>query len=397
MKPPKGFSEVAKVSPGGVIPVLSVVSLLRGVGASVLMTFLPVYAVLQGLDLPSIGAITAVATALGVALMPVAGFLADSVGRRSLLVLSTVLLASSLALPTVLPGVAGVFTAYSLFHLSLALWFPARSATLAESVERDVMGTSFAAVSLAFQVARAVTPYLAGLVIGSAGYSILFTLSSVVVVVAALILLTMLREGPPTQGSNFSLRDFVRGLIPSKGELSFQVFLCMDRASWRLWFPLLNSYMKAYLGLSEPVIGLVNTLRGAASIAGVLISGRLVDKLGWFPVLVASEVLGVTSALLAAVSRSGVLMGISLAFVGLSVAFWVPSFNVAISSLSPGRSELGRSYARANFYRSVVSIPFPWVGGQLYALIPFLPMAVASVSMVASTAVLASIRGKLGA
>jgi len=57
----------------------------------------------------------------------------------------------------------------------------------------------------------------------------------------------------------------------------------------------------------------------------------------------------------------------------------------------PAKSELGRTYARSNFYRSVAAVPAPWVGGMLYSIVPTLPMTIGAVMLFLNIGVLAAV------
>ena len=74
--------------------------------------------------------------------------------------------------------------------------------------------------------------------------------------------------------------------------------------------------MKVRLGLDEDVIGFINTFRGVASMLGVVPSGLLVDKRGWVPAILASEVAGALAALTIVFAKSPELMILAMSFVG---------------------------------------------------------------------------------
>ena len=377
----------------GVVAPLAVVSALRGLGTSVLMTFLPVYAVLVGMDLPEIGTVSAVAMGVSVALIPLAGIAADMLGRKAMLLISTLMMSVAPLAPLLIKGYWGVLAAYILFNSALNTWVPARAAAVAGTVGKDVMGTSFAVLSLSFQVSRVIAPYAAGVLIKNYGYTPVFTAATVIVASAAVIIAIFVPEQKSSE--KFSLSSFFKGVIPRREELGFHIFLCIDRSSWRLWMPILNSYMKVRLGLGEDVIGFVNTFRGVASMLGLVPSGLLVDKRGWVPAILASEVAGALAALTIVFAYSPELMILAMSLVGLSIALWAPSFNVAIPSIVPAKSELGRTYARSNFYRSVAAVPAPWVGGMLYSIVPTLPMTIGAVMLFLNIGVLAAVIKRL--
>ncbi len=372
----------------GVVVSLVYVSVLRGVCTTILMTFLPVYAVSVGLELHDIANIIAIASAIGVASTPLFGFIADVIGRKFCLLVSSILLSLANIVAFSVNGYLGILLAYILFNLAINSWIPARAASIASSVGEESMGTSFALLSLSFQLSRMITPFVSGLLIMLYGYPIVFTLASAIAVLAAVTTLVLVPETTNNTDRVFNLREFYRTLVPSKREFWFLVFLSIDRAGWRLWIPILNSYMKAVLGFTEDIIGFVNTFRGISSVVGVLPLGKLVDRHGWFPAIVLSEVLAIVAVILIPMTSSAIIMALSMFFIGLSIASWVPSYNVAVSTIAPNRSELARTYARANFYRSLIAIPSPWIGGILYSIATTLPFITSTILFTVNTIIL---------
>ncbi len=369
-----------------VVKPLAAVTAFRGISTSILMTFLPVYAVSIGIPLPDVGTMSAIAMGVSVLAMPFIGIAVDFLGRKAILIISTITLMIAPLIPITYRNYVGVLMAYILFNLALNTWIPARAVTVATSVNREVMGLSFALVSLSFQIARSVVPYIAGLLIRNYGYIITFTISAITAGLALPIILLTIPES--RSSSSLTIKEFMKGVIPKRNELSFQIFLCVDRSGWRLWIPILNSYMKVKLGFSEDIIGLLSTIRGMSSLISLLPSGQLVDKFGWFPALLLSEVTGGLAALTMALTQSPFIAAIAMTLIGLSVALWIPGFNVAVPNVIPNKSELGRTYARCNFYRSVAAVPTPWIGGMLYNIIPTLPMVTGAILILTNLGIL---------
>ena len=369
-----------------VVRSLAAVTAFRGISTSILMTFLPVYAVSIGIPLPDVGTMSAIAMGVSVLAMPFVGMAVDFLGRKAVLIISTIALIMASLTPVTYRSYIGVLMAYILFNLALNTWVPARAVTVATSVDREVMGLSFALVSLSFQIARSAVPYIAGLLIRNYGYIITFTISAITAGIALPIILLTIPES--RSGTSLTIKEFIKGVIPKRNELGFQIFLCIDRGGWRLWMPILNSYMKVKLGFSEDIIGLLSTIRGISSLTSLIPSGRLVDKFGWFPALILSEVTGGLAALTMALAQSPLIAAVAMTLIGLSVALWTPGFNVAVPNIIPNKSELGRTYARCNFYRSVAAVPTPWMGGMLYNVIPTLPMMVGAILILANLGIL---------
>ena len=374
-----------------VVATISVASALRGLGTVVLMTFLPVYAVLVGMDMADVGSVVAVTTAIGVAVTPFTGIAADILGSRTLLAVSTLMLCAAPLLPLYIRSWVGVALAYTFLNLSMYTWMPARGAAVAGSVDRRSMGTSFAVVSLSFQLVRMFAPYIAGVGIRELGYDVVFTTVSLLALATTGVIVVGV-PGKRRRAERPTLSDIAAGIAPKKREVPFHVFLSVDRVGWRLWMPMLNTYLRAHLGFPEDVIGFISSVRGAASAVAVLGAGRMVDRYGWRLVLALSEVTGALGALLMAIARSPEGFAAAMAMVGLSIALWMPGYNVAVPHFAGGFGELGRAYARAGFYRSIASIPAPWIGGLIAALGPTVPMLVGSLMLFANTGLVAWLR-----
>jgi len=366
-----------------IVTSLTLVSMLRGLGSTIMMTFLSVYAVSVGVSLAQIGAISTITTGVGVLLLPLFGLATDVIGRKKMMILSTLLRGLSPLVPLFVEGYWGVFCAYLLLNTSMYAWTPARGATVADSVERDSIGVAFATISVPFQIARTLSPYLSGILIKYYGYRPIFLLSSAFIFSAAIIIYLEVEE---KKGAKyFSVWEFFNGLRPTKKEIGFQIFLALDRASWRFWMPIFNSYLKAHLGFTEDLIGLVNTFRGLTSSLFIIPAGSIVDKYGWKPVILISEISGVLAVTSLIFAKDIVTVSIGTSLIGISIAFWNPSFNVAVSYIAPNSSELGRTFARASFYRSIASVPTPTIGGALFEVLPTLPMVLGALGLSINT------------
>ncbi|MCD6157214.1 MAG: MFS transporter [Euryarchaeota archaeon] len=353
------------------LSLLFVISAIRGVGAQVFMTFLPVYAVsVASMTTPEVGVVSAIATGVSVVFLPVFGYLADFIGRRFVMLISTILRALAPVVVIFMRSYDGVLLAYILSQLSMYSWISARGAFVAESVSGRHMGKTFAALALPMQVSRAIMPYISGIIIVYMGYDVIFIMTSLLILLGIPLIFSMGESVRRSQGEVFSLREFLRGLIPKRKELRLQTFFIVDRASWRFWMPMLNSYLKEYLGLPEDIIGLVSTIRGIASALAVMPSGFLVDTLGWRLGLFLSEITGTLAVLMLVLGRSVPLILLASALIGLSIALWTPGFNTSVTIIADDRIELGRVYSRANFYRVVASVPSPWIGSILYDIAP---------------------------
>ena len=168
---------------------------MRDVAAGWLMTSLA--------PAPSMVALVQAATTLPVFLLSFpAGALADIVDRRRLLIGTQVWM---LAVTALLAGLtaAGATTAWVLLALTFALglggalMMPAWAATTPELVPKQDLGAAIALNSMGMNVARAIGPAFAGVIIAATGPAAVFTLSALAVV-GVIVALHRWRREPKT-------------------------------------------------------------------------------------------------------------------------------------------------------------------------------------------------------
>jgi len=174
------------------LSLLFVISAIRGVGAQVFMTFLPVYAVsVASMTTPEVGVVSAIATGVSVVFLPVFGYLADFIGRRFVMLISTILRALAPVVVIFMRSYNGVLLAYVLSQLSMYSWISARGAFVAESVSGRHMGKTFAALALPMQVSRAIMPYISGIIIVYMGYDVIFIMTSLLILLGIPLIFSM--------------------------------------------------------------------------------------------------------------------------------------------------------------------------------------------------------------
>lgn len=59
-----------------------------------------------------------------------------------------------------------------------------------------------------------------------------------------------------------------------------------------------------------------------------------------------------------------------LVFTGMSISFWNPAYNKAVSIHTEGDYR-ATEYSKLNMFRAIASVPAPYIGGYLYDHIDF--------------------------
>ncbi len=370
------------------ILILGFLSILRGVASASISTFLPLYALTIGMDFSDIGLAVTVANVVSVFSLPIIGWLIDAVSRKLVLMIAMFCTILSLALPAAFPSPIAIYVAYSLFYLSFFSWQPARGAVVMQVVDRTLVATVFASLATAFQVARVATPSIVGISIAVYGYRLVFSVLAMIMVLG-IGLIAMLSEVRSEHRERVPvLKGLLLSIKPSRAEIQLYIILSIDRFGWAIWFPLLNPYLSVYLGLSTETIGFFTSLIYGSTIVALIAVGKFIDKFGWRFGMLFSEVFAAMGMIMLLRANTVELVLLAGILIGSSIAFWIPSYNVAVPSIMSSTNNIGRAYSRANMVRSLISIPAPTIGGALYREFPQLPISLGVVLMIVNIIIL---------
>jgi len=298
-------------------------------------------------DEPNAATLTAAAQAVG--LLPVlavslpAGALADVLDRRRLLLVvqsCMALVAALLALCTF----AGLTTPALLLVLTFALGVgsalgsPAWQAVQPELVPRRLLPSALALNSASVNLARAIGPALAGVIVAATGPGTVFAVNAVSFVWVAASLYRW-RRPPATIGSpeplSPALRSGARFVRHSPAVrlvlLRTGLFVVPASALWAL----LAVVASHGLGLDSGGYGLLLAALGVGAIAGTLVFTRLREAVapGWL--VAAASVLFAGGMVVAAVSTSTLVVSLVLVPAGFGWLLALSSFNTTLQLILP--------------------------------------------------------------
>ena len=370
-----------------VIEGISVFTVIRGVGIPGFMYLFPLYILTLGYhtaDLGPLATYAGVATAL---FLPLIGYLTDRGYAAEMGAASGLFISFSLAIPVVWREYNALVIAYFLNYLGMMTWQMARGSLTAKAVSPSSLGKYFGFYTMLYNVMNVVTPFTLGIALAVTNYKVLLTILSLLVFTGSVIFIiiafsparkieSIMRAGARKKSDEIwgacndlsmwrkILCVYRKALIVDKRLIPLVMFGVFDRYGWMLWLPMLNAYLKEYLGLSPTYVGIYNTLRGVAMLAAGLPVGHITDKLGGIKSLIINEFLGVTGALLL-VTGSVILIYVSAFFIGWSMAFWIVGYNT-ITAMLMGPRNLGRVRSSVDSLRTFIAIPAPVMGSSIF-------------------------------
>jgi len=308
------------------------------------------------------------------------GFLADSVGRKNVIVVGT-------SLYSLLTLAMGLSKSWITLALSLAgirlihsCYFGSMLAMTAESVDPSRRGMALSMLNLLSFAGLVPAPYVGSWLHAFYGsYQQLFAVSAMLTSLMAVSRLILRETLPLESRGKPSLRSIklkmldalsssrdLKGVLVLSGLYSFSSSLTMG--IYGLWI----LYATEVAGLSTEELGLWGAIYQAAFMLTVLPAGRLADKVGFKKMLFIGIPVEALSCLAFAYARGLPLVASVSIFDAVGSAMNIIALEVAVAHLSDSAHRAGAlSLYSAAYYGS--SAPASYVGGHIYSYSKSMP------------------------
>ena len=319
----------------------------------------------------------------------IGGAMADAFDRRKVLVLTHLALAlTALGLAWNAARDPALWPLYALSGLNAAIFSinaPTRNSILPVMVGRRLMPSSLALNQTLSNVAKAVGPAAAGVLIASAGLSYTYIVEAVLFAISALLVTRIGPYRPEGGGQRVSIASIKDGFSFIRGHRLLQSVFLVDLNATIFGMPraLFPAFGTTVLGGDAGVVGLLFSAPGAGALLAAVTSG-------WVPrvqrqgraVLTAVATWGVAMAAFGLTSSAALAVGF-LAIAGgadvISAVFRMTILQLSIPDTLRGR--VSGSYSavvsggprlgdfEAGLVASLTSVPFSVVSGGLACVI----------------------------
>lgn len=376
---------------------------VRGVALPTFWVVFPLYLLSLGYRIEDLGLIATASSLATAASLPILGYLIDSGHAPAVATFSAIASTAAFWVPLWRPDLIGLSAAYILSDIGMSSWYPARAAIVARTAGPGAVGRVVGIYVILFNIARIVSPYVAGSmseVVGYAEVMYVFGLASAAgfAVALAMIVRPYYRvagpavEVPRGEWSVCPILPlpkkvaciYLHGVRLDRRVYPLAAFAVLDRFAWMLWMPIQNAYLKTFAGFGDAEVGLYNSLMGAAMMAASYPAGWLTDRVGAFKTLAMNEFIGAAGAV-AITLPNHLSIYASAALFGASIALWAPAYDAAAARILGGE-HVGRVRAGVDTVRTVLGIPAPTAGSAMYAALgPASPFLASAALMVAAS------------
>ena len=213
------------------------------------------------------------------ALMLPAGLFLDRIGRKVLLLGSSVVNMITIYMLTYATSWQQVTPLFMIYSATGALFMPARMAMITAYSEPETRASVFGIMNTAWPIAGIISTYLSGVLIETAGWNKVFLLASVINALSILPGLRIPRTKIDQINKDLGLRELFKSDTGRVLATFFVYGLLMTTAlgGINLIIPL---YLKSSFALTASQIAVFFTAQNALNLVTQIPSGRLADRLG---------------------------------------------------------------------------------------------------------------------
>ncbi len=356
------------------ITLLLIYTVIRGFGVASFLFLFPLYLLSLNYHTSDIGGFNTLGSLPSLFIIPFIGYLVDRGWARELLYLSNIALSLAMILPVFLPYYPVFILSYFLLSLAMYSWMGSRLKLITYVVSQQVLGRIYGLFGIMFNSSRTITPFILGR-ITFLGYDNLLLYTSLILFTVSTILyisLLSIEKFHETRrrvrpGSLLESYRELYGFL-EMGNMTIILFSLIDSFAWRLWFPLLNPYLKEYCGFSDELLGNYISLFGLAMLFTSYFAGMITDHVKPVKALIIYELLGAFGVAL--LSTTGLItIYLSAILFGFSIAFWVTAFNSLLTIIYESK-KIGRIRSLTDTARMVSGVPAPQIGGVLLRIRP---------------------------
>jgi MFS family permease len=370
--------------------------ILANIAGEMLYALVAVYMTELGASVSQVGLVFTLAAIVPLVLQIVGGWLSDTIGRLRTIAIGSVVSCLGYVLFPLAPTWQWILPALALDYVSNSLVGPSFGAFIAEQSSEEGRGRVYGLSKGIFLTVAIIGPALGGFLAFQYGFRVMLSVAAGLYLTAAVLrvwMATTTRFGAQAKAEQPTLRSLgasVKGmylLLAAGGVVTWILVTdgVMDVA-YSLSGDLQPVYLSQIGGLNAGQIGMLQSMRGAAMVVATLTAGWLSDRYGERRLIATGFSLEFLALMI--FTRSTDIAGFAVAAIVLGLGFgaMIPAYDSLISKAVPDKMR-GIAYGVFGTSIGLLSLPAPWLGGQMWERIapqaPFVVTALAALVCVA--------------
>lgn len=349
--------------------------ILANIAGQMGYSMLSLYLIDLGASVTQVGLVFTLASLVPTGLQILGGWLSDTIGRLRIIALGSSISVSGWLIFIIAPSWEWVLVGLCLDYVSNSVVGPSFSAYIADQSSAEERGRVFGLTKSIYMIVTVVGPALAGFLAHRSGFRSMMLVAFILFAAATAVRVWMAtaerfapkkRVEKPSMAGLKTQMGAMFGLLLAGGILTWiWVTDAIGDTAFNLIGQLYPIYLSEIGGLNVEQIGWLNAAWGAATILASALAGWLVDKRGERTVIIGGFVLEAMGLLI--LLQAGTLPAFlaAMAAFGLGVGCLIPAYDSLISKVVP-EDRRGLAYGLFGTSLGLLSLPFPWIGAQLW-------------------------------
>jgi MFS family permease len=349
--------------------------ILANIAGQMGYSMLSLYLIDLGADVAQVGLVFTLASLVPTGLQILGGWLSDTIGRLRIIAIGSFISVFGWFIFFIAPSWEWVLVGLCLDYVSNSVVGPSFSAYIAEQSSEEERGRVFGLTKSIYMVVTVIGPALAGFLAYRFGFRSMMLVAFILFAAATGVRVwmgTAERFAPkrsaekPTMTRLRAQMGAMFALLFAGGILTWiWVTDAISDTAFNLIGQLYPIYLSEIGGLNVEQIGWLNAAWGAATIVASAFAGWLTDKRSERTVIISGFLIETAGLVILLEARSLPAFLTAMAAFGLGVGCLIPAYDSLISKIVP-EDRRGLAYGLFGTSLGLLSLPFPWIGAQLW-------------------------------
>jgi len=348
---------------------LAVSASLRGFRDNLRTVVLQPFAISLGISMSSIGALESLMDLARTIVMPMLGAASDIYGRKRFLILRELAILGSFlcllfAKSWLLLAVGMILIGFG--SALLAIW----QTVVAEASPPNETGLYYSVLGSAYMATGLLGTLAAGWLAAHYGYSMVFTIATVVTFVTLVVTIYRIDEThSPESGRGLTpliaFKSILDSFRPKRYLWGYYLAMTLDLFAFNIGWRLLNGMLTQEFGFTPVMLGLMTAVNTGTTAVLQVTVGRRMERHGYVKYLVISQLISCTLLAILLFNQTFKVAILVNLLMGVAAAFWLPAEQTWIA-VNVDPRERAKAIGGFSTFKGLLGLPAPYLGGILF-------------------------------